>query len=323
MSSTTRIGRDTLRAPGFDFAAMQTELASGLRDAQAQISPKYFYDPLGSKLFEAICQLDEYYLTRCEASIFEKYKGEIAQAAGTGVTLVDLGAGNCAKAAKLFDVLQPRQYVPVDISTEFLQQAVTALQAEYPAIPMVPVAMDFSEGLRLPRQVRQEHRLFFYPGSSLGNFTPLQASQFLQRVRKAGGADDALLIGIDLVKEPALLKAAYDDALGVTAAFNRNILLAVNRILGADFRLRDWRHQALFNPAQSRIEMHLQALGDVTVTWDGGVRRFTTGETIHTENSYKYSKPHFLELLAQAGFGNAQCWTDARNSFLVCYARAI
>jgi dimethylhistidine N-methyltransferase len=313
-----------LPAAGFHINEMQAELAQGLAEKQAQIAPKYFYNPLGSKLFEAICQLDEYYLTRCEAALFDRFGSEIRDQAGTGVTLIDLGAGNCAKAAKLFGLLQPRQYVPVDISAEFLEAAVAGLQAAHPDIPMLPVAMDFSEGLHLPALVRPERRLFFYPGSSLGNFTQLQALQFLQRVRKASSeTDDALLIGIDLVKDPALLEAAYDDALGVTAAFNRNILLAVNEILGSDFRLRDWGHRALFNPGQSRIEMHLQALREVTVRWDSGVRHFVPGETIHTENSYKYTKIHFLELLEQAGFGTARCWTDDQNSFLVCYAKAV
>jgi dimethylhistidine N-methyltransferase len=311
-------------ATGLHFNALRAELAQGLTEKQAQIAPKYFYNPLGSKLFEAICQLDEYYLTRCEAALFEQFGREIGDRAGTGVTLIDLGAGNCAKAAKLFSLLQPRQYVPVDISAEFLKAAVAGLQVAHPELPMLPVAMDFSEGLHLPALVRHERRLFFYPGSSLGNFTPLQALQFLQRVRKASSdAGDALLIGIDLVKDPALLEAAYDDALGVTAAFNRNILLAVNTVLGSDFRLRDWAHRVLFNAGQSRIEMHLQALCEVTLRWDGGVRHFAAGETIHTENSYKYTQANFLELLEQAGFGAAQCWTDAQNSFLVCYAKAV
>jgi dimethylhistidine N-methyltransferase len=311
-------------AMSFDIQDMRTELALGLSESQAEISPKYFYNPLGSKLFEAICQLDEYYLTRCEAGIFEAHKSEIAGVAGREVTLIDLGAGNCAKAANLFAALRPQQYVPVDISAKFLEEAVAALQAEHPEIPMFPVAMDFSAGLQLPPQVRRERRLFFYPGSSLGNFAPAEALRFLQGVRQASGdAGDGLLIGIDLVKDTARLEAAYDDALGVTAAFNRNILLHVNGILGTDFNLRDWGHRALFNDEQSRIEMHLQALRDVTVRWEGGSRSFAAGQSIHTENSYKYTKKRFLELLSEAGFGAASCWTDARNSFLVCYAKAV
>lgn len=316
------------RQPGADAISlgpneMQTELALGLSEAQAQISPKYFYDPLGSKLFEAICQLDEYYLTRCEAGIFAGNQAEIAEVAGRRVTLIDLGAGNCAKAAKLFRTLRPQQYVPIDISAEFLEAAVDALRAEHPQIPMFPLGMDFSEGLQLPEQVRRERRLFFYPGSSLGNFAPLQALQFLRRIHKASDAQGGLLIGIDLVKDAELLEAAYDDGLGVTAAFNRNVLPHVNSILGSDFNLRDWGHRALFNEKQSRVEMHLQALADVTVRWAGGSRSFAAGETIHTENSYKYTRERFLELLAQAGFGDARCWTDDKKSFLVCYAKTM
>jgi dimethylhistidine N-methyltransferase len=302
---------------------MRMELAWSLSRPQAQISPKYFYNVLGSKLFEAICELDEYYLTRSEAAIFEQFGGQIGENAGKGVTLIDLGAGNCEKAARLFTVLQPRQYVPIDISAEFLAGAVAGLRLQYPALPILPLGLDFSENLTLPAQVRQDRRLFFYPGSSLGNFAPLQALQFLQRLRHAGGADAALLIGIDLVKDRKRLEAAYVDALGVTAAFNRNILLHVNAILGSNFKLPDWRHQAFFNAEQSRVEMHLEASADLTVSWPGGERRFATGERIHTENSYKYTRQRFLDLLREAGFGEPTCWTDKDDLFLLCHAKAI
>lgn len=301
----------------------RAELVSGLMGTQTQISPKYFYNTLGSKLFEAICELEEYYLTRTEARIFEASIDEICAQTGTNVTFIDLGAGNCAKAAKLFGVMHPIQYVPIDISATFLAKAAASLQAEHPDIPIYPVAMDFAEGLHLPAQVYQQRRLFFYPGSSLGNFTPPQALQFLRRIRLAcTGPEDALLIGIDLVKDAGRLEAAYDDALGVTAAFNRNILLHVNSILGTNFKLNSWRHRAIFNPAQGRIEMHLQAVHDTTLQWDSGSRHFSSGDYIHTENSYKYTKRHFLELLGLSGFGKPKCWTDPQNSFLVCYANA-
>ncbi len=302
--------------------AARNELASGLSQMQARVSPKYFYDPLGSKLFEAICQLDEYYPTRVETAIVADHADAIRAAAGTGATLIDLGAGNCAKAARLFGVLAPRQYVPVDISAEFLRAAVAKLQAEHPHIPMHPVGLDFSEGLALPSQVKAGGRLFFYPGSSIGNFTPLQAAQMLRRMRAAAGADGAVLIGVDLVKDHAVLQAAYDDALGVTAAFNLNALRHVNTLLGSDFNVREWQHRALFNAEQSRIEMHLEAKHDLTVAWPGGSRAFAAGERIHTENSYKYTERSFLDLLRQSGFGDATCWTDAAKSFLVCHARA-
>jgi dimethylhistidine N-methyltransferase len=301
----------------------RAELAAGLGHGQARISPKYFYDELGSKLFESICLLDEYYLTRAEAAIFAANAPDIARAAGQGGTLIDLGAGNCAKAASLFPVLQPKQYVAVDISAEFLRNAVAKLQAAHPEIPMVPVALDFAESLKLPRQVLTGSRLFFYPGSSLGNFTPLQAAQFLTRIRGECGQSGGILIGIDLVKDAATLEAAYDDAIGVTAAFNLNALRHANAILASDFSVRDWRHVARFNAEQHRIEMHLEARRAVTVTWPGGARAFGAGERIHTENSYKYTRRAFAELLEACGFGDMTCWTDAAASFLVCHARAI
>jgi len=306
-----------------ELRAIRMEIASGLLRNQADISPKYFYNVLGSKLFEAICELDEYYLTRCEAAIFEQVKPELGEKAGKAVTLIDLGAGNCEKASRLFDVLQPRQYVPIDISAAFLHDAVSALQAQYPALPILPLGLDFSEHLALPAQVQQNRRLFFYPGSSLGNFAPLQALQFLRRLRHAGGPDAALLIGIDLVKNVKRLEAAYDDSLGVTAAFNRNILSHVNAILGSNFNVQDWRHIALFNAEQSRIEMHLEARNAVTVRWPGGARAFAAEDRIHTENSYKYTEQRFLDLLREAGFGKTACWTDEENLFLVCHAKAI
>lgn len=295
-------------------------LAAGLLMADARLPAKYFYDRLGSRLFEAICELDEYYVTRAEMEILRTQASDIAEAVGTGCTLIDLGAGNCMKAASLFDALQPQQYVPVDISAAFLRGAVSRLQAEFPQLPIRAVEMDFSQSLTLPPQVKAQKRLFFYPGSSIGNFTPADATRWLRRLR-VSDASGALLIGVDLVKEPALLEAAYDDAVGVTAAFNRNILRHVNQILGSDFNLRDWRHQAVFNQDQGRIEMYLQACSDVTVSWAGGQRRFAAGERIHTENSYKYTRAGFLNLLTQAGFGQARCWTDRAESFLVCHVQ--
>ena len=304
-------------------AAACEELAVGLSQAQARISPKYFYDALGSKLFEAICQLDEYYLTRTEAEIFSEYSTEIAKAAGKGTILVDLGAGNCEKAASLFDVLRPKHYVPVDISVAFLRNAVENLRLKYPAIPMHPVGLDFSENLTFPASIPWEGRkLFFYPGSSLGNFSPLQAAQFLGRIRAiCGPGEGAVLLGIDLVKDVKLLQAAYNDPLGVTAAFNLNALRHINRMMGADFEIEGWKHIALFNDPQSRIEMHLEAREDVTVSWPEASRFFAKGERIHTESSYKFSLDAVETLLEQSGFEPPECWMDECNNYLVCYAR--
>ncbi len=306
-----------------NVAALRAELSAGLLTTQAFTSSKYLYDALGSKLFEAICELPEYYPTRTEAGIFSAYLSEIAQAAGMGATLIDLGAGNCAKAARLFSTLQPAQYVPVDVSVDFLRAAVGHLRQRFPHIEMTGLGLDFSSALDLPDAVRRDKRLFFYPGSSIGNFTPDEALAFFHRLRAACDREGGLLIGVDLIKDKAILDAAYDDALGVTAAFNLNLLLHLNQLLGADFDVREWRHLGFFNAEKSRIEMYLEARADLTVTWSGARRRFLAGERIHTENSYKYVPETFLSLLAQAGFGDARLWTDARGWFAVIHARAL
>jgi dimethylhistidine N-methyltransferase len=310
-----RMDREGLHVPA--------ELDASLRAHQAWISPKFLYDPLGSKLFEAICELPEYYPTRTEAAIFSSFGGEIARTAGTGATLIDLGAGNCAKAASLFPLLKPAQYVPIDISADFLEDAVGRLQQRFRHIEMRPLGMDLSGPLNLPDSVRAERRLFFYPGSSIGNFNPDEARDFLQRVHTQCGHDGAILIGIDLAKDHAVLDEAYDDPLGVTAAFNLNVLNHVNRLLGADFDIRQWRHRGFYNPDQRRVEMHLEAKTVQTVGWRGGSRRFEAGEWIHTENSYKYRQSDAVGLLEQSGFAATRVWTDPENWFAVIHARAL
>jgi dimethylhistidine N-methyltransferase len=299
------------------------ELEAGLRAHHACISPKFLYDPLGSRLFEAICELPEYYPTRTEAAIFAEHGAEIAATAGTGTTLIDLGAGNCAKAASLFPLLQPAQYVPVDISADFLQDAVARLRLRFGHIEMNAVGMDFSgSDWQLPDFVRAQRRLFFYPGSSIGNFAPDEAGAFLRRIHAQCGQDGGILIGIDLAKDAAVLDPAYDDALGVTAAFNLNLLRHVNRLLAADFDIRAWRHRGFYNEAAGRVEMHLEAKTAQQVTWRGGSRRFEAGEWIHTENSYKYRQSDAVRLLEQAGFATSAVWTDAQGWFAVIHARA-
>ncbi len=274
-------------------------------------------------MFEAICLLNEYYLTRVETSIYTTHAAAIAAAAGRGRTLIDLGAGNCAKAALLFAALQPVQYVPVDISAEFLKSATALLKTVYPDLLILPVCLDFAENLNLPAQVSAQRRLMFYPGSSIGNFTPLQATQFLTRVRGECKSDGALLIGVDLVKSSMIIEAAYNDSVGVTGVFNLNVLAHTNELLGTDFLMRDWRHLAFFNAEQSCVEMHLEARRPVTVRWPTGERVFAQGERIHTEDSYKYTQRGFVELLESCGFGETKCWTDKAQQFLVCYVRAI
>ncbi len=304
--------------------AVRRELVHGLLADAPCISPKYFYDRLGSCLFTAICELDEYYPTRTEAQILSAHRDEIADKAGAGTTLIDLGAGDCAKAADLLPTLRPVQYVPIDISEDFLLQSVQGLRQRFPDIEITPIGQDFSTSLDLPASVRQAKRLFFYPGSSIGNLTPASALAFLQRLHQACAqqGDGALLIGVDLVKDSAVLDAAYDDALGVTAAFNLNLLRHVNRLLGSNFALEDWCHRGFFNPELSRIEMHLEARRDLWVRWPGEQRKFSKGERIHTENSYKYTRNGFLELLTQAGFSDLSNWTDAQGWFMVCHGRA-
>ncbi len=317
----------TIAAPAFlqlaleDDAVLRAELAQGLTAPTAQVSPKFLYGPLGSSLFDAITWLDEYYPTRTEAEVFAAHRDAMAAACGTARPLVDLGAANCCKAAALFEALQPSQYVAVDISVGFVREALERLQQRFPALPMLGIGMDFTAGLALPSQVDPGPRNLFYPGSSIGNFTPDEALAFLRRVHEAceGGA---LLIGVDLVKPRAVLEPAYDDALGVTAAFNLNLLRNVNARLGTDFDPRQWAHVAFFDEAASRIEMHLQAREALAVRWPGGGRRFAAGERIHTENSYKYRRRDFEALLRDAGFGRVTGWTDAREWFAVFAAQA-
>ena len=304
-------------------AQLRTELSDGLMAEPAFTSPKYFYNALGSKLFAAICELPEYYPTRTEASIFDTYLNEIAASVGVGSTLIDLGAGDCAKAARLFSAIRPAQYVPVDISVDYLRDAVSQLQQRFPHIQMTGLGMDFSSTIQLPEVVRRGKRLFFYPGSSIGNFTPAEAMAFFQRLRAACDGDGGLLIGVDLIKDHEILAAAYDDALGVTASFNLNLLLHLNKLLGADFDIRAWRHYSCFNAAQSRIEMYLEARHSHTVKWRGGKRRFREGERIHTENSYKYTPESFVQLLQLSGLSVNRTWSDANNWFMVCHARVM
>jgi dimethylhistidine N-methyltransferase len=304
-----------------DDTALREELVAGLVQPVAQVSPKFLYDALGSRLFEAITELPEYYPTRTEAAIFAEHGAAMAAAIGNDVTLIDLGAGNCAKAARLLGLLDARRYVAIDISVEFLRGALQALARQHPRVPMLGLGQDFSAALDLPAGAVDGHPVFFYPGSSIGNFNRPQALAFLQRVRQlaVGGG---LLIGVDLVKPAALLEPAYDDALGVTAAFNLNLLRYLNRLIDSDFEPRQWQHVAFYDAAQSRVEMHLQARDDLAVRWPGGVRRFRAGERIHTENSYKHTIEGFAALLQEAGFARSVHWTDAQGWFAVYWAAA-
>ena len=307
-------------------AHLRRELASGLLQAQASIAPKFFYDSLGSRLFEAITELPEYYPTRTEAAIFAEHLPAIRQALGKNFTLIDLGCGSCAKAGRLFHAgVLPTRYVAVDISVDILRDSLQHLQRELPAIEMTGLGLDFTDELLLPDDLPLERRMFFYPGSSIGNFSPPQAGQFLQRLSDQLDASGGLLIGVDLIKDRAVLDAAYDDALGVTAAFNRNLLRHVNVRLDADFHITDWRHVAYYNAVDTRIEMYLETRCAVIANWPEAKgqcqRQFAAGERIHTENSYKYSPEGFTALLTSSGFKDVQVWTDPRHWFALFFAR--
>ena len=321
--SNTPLTPQFLQLFEIDSAALAQEAAAGLLAAPAALSPKFFYDALGSRLFDAITELPEYYPTRTEAAIFTANADKIAQslqhALPQGFAMVDLGAGNGAKAAKWFDRLKPNHYIAVDISVDFMRDAVHSLQCQHPSLPMTAVGMDFSTELALPPGTLNGPALVFYPGSSIGNFDPEQALRLLHQASElsAGGA---LLIGVDLRKDRAVLELAYDDPLGVTAAFNLNLLRHVNQLLGTHFDVRDWRHVGLFNERLSRIEMHLEARRALTVRWPGGERMFAAGERMHTENSYKWQRNDFEALLQQAGFRQVRCWTDERQWFAVMLA---
>ncbi len=306
-----------LRESGGDDRA---ELLAGLLAARASIPPKYFYDELGSRLFAAICCLPEYGLTRSEARLFAERGEDIARAAGRGRLLIDLGAGDCGKAAGLFPIFEPAGYVALDISADFLCDALGRLRQRVPDLPLTGIAIDFTRRLDLPAELlapASAPRLWFYPGSSIGNFAPGEARAFLTRIARSGGA---LLIGVDLVKDKAVLDAAYDDALGVTAAFNLNVLNHVDRLLDTDFDVADWRHVAFYDDAASRIEMHLEARREVAVRLAGQVRRFAAGERIHTEDSWKWTPEGFAALLEEAGFPRQHMWQDAEGGFALFLA---
>jgi dimethylhistidine N-methyltransferase len=300
--------------------AARHEIIDKLSKANASISPKYFYDLPGSHLFERITLLPEYYLTRTEQAVMEHHMDAITLAIGNDAVLVDLGAGNCEKARGLFPSLKPRQYVAVDFSTEFLSGILPGLQVAFPGIDMLAVGADLNFGLALPDSVHAEHRVFFYPGSSIGNFDAEDAATLLSNIRRLCAHSGGLLIGIDLIKDHTILETAYNDGLGVTAAFNLNVLTHLNRLIGSDFRLQDWKHRAIYNQAHARIEMYLEAVGDCVISWPGGGRSFSKGERIHTENSYKYQLDDFKTLLTRAGFSEISVWTDDRQWFAVCYA---
>jgi len=296
------------------------EIEMGLLAQSASISPKFLYDPLGSNLFAAITLLPEYYPTKTEKNILFEYIDQIVDAVGVGGTLIDLGAGNCLKAESLFAALKPCDYIAIDFSADFLHDAIRNLETQYPQIRMQCIGMDFSKQLIISDAVNNVQRTFFYPGSSIGNFIGSQALKLLRQIKNQalGGG---LLIGVDLMKEDSILMAAYDDPLKLTSAFNLNILRSVNAHLGSDFQVNQFRHVVKINHPLKRVELYLEALEDLTVSWLGHSRTFKKGELIHTEYSHKYTIESIKELLENAGFASVQIWTDPNDYFAVIYAR--
>jgi dimethylhistidine N-methyltransferase len=292
----------------------------GLMAPNAWLSSKFFYDENGSRLFEAITQLPEYYLTRTERTIFEQAQSELVEVIGTGSVMIDLGAGNCEKAERLFKDLRPSHYVAIDVASDFLAATLKRIRADQPAIPVHQVDGDFTHGLTLPADISGDQRLVFFPGSTIGNFDPDEAVGLLSEIARLAGPSGRCLIGIDLVKPTEILEAAYNDAQGITAEFNLNILNVVNEVAQADFDLCQWEHRAFFNAAKGRIEMHLESISDQWVHWCGGQRQFKRVERIHTENSYKFTLKGFESLLQAAGLNQRSMFTDDQQWFALVIA---
>jgi len=303
--------------------ALRDDALRGLRATPKTLPPKLFYDATGAELFERITTLPEYYLTRAELAILRARVGEIATLAGARCALIEYGSGAGVKVRLLLDALaDPVAYVPIDISARQLADVASEIAADYPRVAVRPLCADYTAPLQLPSLPAHARRLAFFPGSTIGNFHPTEAAAFLSRIRRAIGADGALVLGVDRRKSAAVLDAAYDDAAGVTAAFNRNVLHRLNRELGADFDLERFRHRALFDEAASRVEMHLVSVGRQTVHVAGERITFEPGETIWTESSYKYDRAALAALVAAAGFRTVRLWTDAGERFWVAYLAA-
>jgi dimethylhistidine N-methyltransferase len=299
-----------------------SEVIAGLVATPATLPPKYFYDELGCALYGAITRLPEYYPTRTEVALFREHRADIAAAMGSGRQFVDLGSGDCCKALAWLPFVGPRRYVAVDIAEAEIHRALTGMARDFPELELLGVVTDFSRRLDLEGVLDDQAATFFYPGSSIGNFTPEDAVAFLRQVHGycAPRPGSGLLIGVDGKKAAAILDAAYDDALGVTAAFNRNALLHLNRRFGFDFVLEGFGHRGFYNAAAGRVEMHLESLRDQAVNLGGHARRFAKGERIHTENSYKYAPAEFEALLRAAGFGSIRRWDSADVGYYAFYA---
>ncbi|HEX5419734.1 MAG TPA: L-histidine N(alpha)-methyltransferase [Gammaproteobacteria bacterium] len=307
-----------------DVAEDESEILAGLLAPQKQISPKYFYDERGSELFDEICALPEYYPTRTELGIMDAHLVEIAQLVGPHAAVIEFGAGSNLKVRQLLDGLEaPAAYVPVEISADYLLKQAEDLARDYPHVQIQPVFADFTQPFELPRHpVEPERNLVFFPGSTIGNFTRDQAADLLRVMRAEAKPDGALLIGVDLKKDPERVRAAYNDARGVTAAFNLNVLRRLNRELGANFRLDAFRHEAVYDEAAGRVEMRLVSTKNQSVTVAGRAVPFDKNEYIITEYSHKYSLDEFRALASSAGFVPERAWTDDERLFSVHYMTA-
>lgn len=299
-----------------DFAAA---VLAGLAQPQKIIPARFFYDRAGSELFEAITDLPEYYPTRTEIGILGAHAADIAVAVGPGRAVIEFGSGSSAKTPLLLRAIAPAAYVPVDISAEFLSQSAATLAASFPGLVVVPVAADFTAPFRLPAGVTTQPKLGFFPGSTIGNLAPMAAVDLLRGFATTLGTDSWLLIGFDLApsmsKSRETLEAAYDDAQGVTAAFNLNLLDRINRELAGTVETNDFSHRAVWNPELGRIEMHLVALRDTKFTAAGVPFRLVAGEHIHTENSYKWTISQAHVLARASGWAPSHVWTDADERF--------
>jgi len=303
--------------------SVRDEVLRGLHSEPKTLPPKLFYDAVGAELFEEICELPEYYLTRAEHEILHARAGEIAALAGPRVALLEYGSGAGVKIRLLLDALEsPAAYVPIDISREQLARVSTELAAEYPGVAVRPLNADYTLPLAVPPLPEGSRRVAFFPGSTIGNFHPMEAAVFLGRVRRAVGKDGALMLGVDRRKSAAVLNAAYDDAAGVTAKFNLNMLTRLNHDVGARFDLGKFQHRAFFNPRASRIEMHLVSKEAQIVKVAGDFIDFEKGESIWTESSYKYDRARLEELIETAGFRIKKLWTNSKRQFWVSYLEA-
>ncbi len=319
MSDASAVPILDLHPPAEDLAA---EVIAGLSQSpQPTLPAKLFYDERGSKLFEQICDLPEYYPTRTEVSILESCRNELAKQVGTGVTIVEFGSGSTRKVRLLLDALDVAAYVPVDISRWYLQEAARELTADYPDLLVRPVLADYSQAVPLPEGLPDGPHVGFFPGGTLGNFLPDEAVAFLKRVADTLGSGGTLVIGHDLRKDPAVIHAAYNDAAGVTADFNRNVLVRLNRTVHADADVSRWHHYAPFVPSKGRIEMHLVADDDQVIRVAGRTFKFERGVSIRTELSHKFTPTTFGALADAAGYDVVSAWTDADRLFRVVAMR--